>query len=266
MTHSVGLRTYQVFITQKRDNTFIPLGDSSLRTDFASLLKEFVTTNSSTKNLSEIEKSWKFNPCGKHDALNFEGTISYGRYGFAASLVDVKTGKESYRRKRTDSEVLKLYFRLWVPEGERFAIAAFESFSGRSCITLVFDALKQLFDEKNPGYTLRIRKLMPAGASAKIYAGKQIKNVSLTTRKPPNDLADRLFSGKAQKTKRMTVKIYAGRNDRLGEFSDLVNALPADSSGVLVYDGIEFDKAVADVKVGKEIKTVGFSAHMRKLA
>ncbi|MBD2841413.1 hypothetical protein [Erythrobacter rubeus] len=262
MTHSVGIRTYQLFITKKRKASFVALDDEALSKPFPEFLSEFVTSRTSTQNLIDIEKSWKFNPESTSTLSGHEGTIAYGRYGFAASLIDIATGNENYRRKRTDSEVLNLFYRFWLPEGEKFCVAAFESFSGRSCITLVFEELRKRFEGENPELVLRIRKLMPTGASAKIYAGKPIKNIALTTRKPPNDLADKLFKGKAHTTKRMTVKIFAGRNDLLGDFTDLINSLPADGSGVLSYDGVDFDKAVADVKVGKEIKPVGvFGAH-----
>lgn len=122
---------------------------------------------------------------------------------------------------------------------------------------MIFESFKHEFEKVNDGFLLKIHKLMPSGASAKIYAGKPVKNLTVTTRKPPNDLADKLFRGKSQKTRKMNITIFAGRNNMLGDFTDLINGLPQDESGVISYDGIEFEKAVAMVKVGDQIRPVG---------
>jgi len=90
---------------------------------------------------------------------NSVGTVAYGRYGYAATLKNISTGEQTYRRSRDESEELNLYYRFWLPDGEKFALAAFESFSGKSCISLIFDALKQFFESQNSGYGLRIRRL-----------------------------------------------------------------------------------------------------------
>lgn len=262
MTHAVGVRTYQIFVTKKRSSDFVDPNDSALAEKLPQFVSRFVKERSSGKNLSQHEKNWRFAEKSSTGSGDSRGHISYGRYGYAASLRDTKTGKENYKRKRSDSEVLDLYYRFWFPDKERFAVAALSSFSGKSCVTLIFEDMKSEFEKKNPGFHLKYHKLMPSGASAKIYSGKPVKNLKLITRKPPSDLADRLFRGKSQKTSRMSITIYSGRNNKLGNFTDLIDGLPADASGVIQYDGIEFDQAVAMVKIGDEIRPVGvFGAH-----
>lgn len=257
LTHAVGIRTYQIFVTRKGKTDFVDPDEKSLTKKLADFLTDFIVQNSAGVHIQAEEKSWSIEQTSSQGRGESRGQISYGRYGYAASLRDVNTGKENYRRKRTDSEVLNLYYRFWLPPDERFIIAAFESFSGKSCISLVFEHMKEAFEALNNGFLLKMRRLMPAGATAHMYAGKPVKNLKLTTRSPSNDLADRLFRGKSQKTKRMTVEIFAGRNSILGNFSDLVEGLPADASGILQYDGVEFEKAVATVMIGGKPQTVG---------
>jgi hypothetical protein len=262
VTHAVGVRTYQIFVTKKGSRDFISLDEASLVEKFPAFLERFVLENKVTKDVASMEKSWRLVEKKSDGKGNSRGVISYGRYGYAASLVDGKTGTENYKRQVSDSEMFDLYYRFWLPDQELFATAAFSSFSGKSCITLVLDAMKKSFEAKNPDFLLKVRKLMPSGASAKIYAGKDVKNLRLVTRKPPSDLADQLFQGKSQKVQRMTVTIHSGRNSRIGSFSDLIAGLPSDASGVIQYDGIEFDEAVAMVKIGDELRPVGvFGAH-----
>jgi hypothetical protein len=262
VTHAVGIRTYQIFITKKGSRDFVALDDSDLTEKFAAFLKRFVSTNKKTKDVAAAEKSWKLVEKKGDGKGNSRGIISYGRYGYAASLMDTKSGIENYKRKVTDSEMYDLYYRFWLPDKELFATAAFSSFSGKSCITLILDAMKEEFEKKNSDFLLKFHRLMPTGASEKIYAGKAVKNLRLVTRTPRSDLADQLFRGKSQKIQRMTMTIHSGRNGSLGSLGDLVAGLPSDSSGVIQYDGINFDEAVAIVKIGNELRPVGvFGAH-----
>jgi len=257
LTHAVGLRTYQIFISRERELGFVDPRDPELTIPLPDLLVNFVQQHSSSNNLDELEKTWAINQVNGDANGNTVGTINYGRYGYAATLKDIGTGQVTYRRGRNESEELHLYYRVWLPDQEKFALAAFESFSGKSCITLFVDALKSYFANKNPGFSLRVRRLMPASATASVYAGKPVKNLTLVSRKPPNDIADQLFAGKAQTTKRMSVTVHSARNGALGTFSDLLAGLPQDSSGVIMYEGVEFDQAIAHVRIGRELKPVG---------
>jgi hypothetical protein len=262
LTHAVGVRTYQIYVTKKGSSEYISLDDAALAEKFPAFLQRFVTENQVTRDVALMEKTWRFSEKNNQGDGNSRGFISYGRYGYAASLVDTKTGTEKYKRQVSDSEMYDLYYRFWLPDQERFATAAFSSFSGKSCITLVLDEMKKSFETKNSNFLLKIRKLMPSGAAAKIYAGRDVKNLRLVTRKPPSDLADQLFQGKSQRVQRMTLTIHSGRNSRIGSFSDLIAGLPSDASGVIQYDGIEFDEAVAMVKIGNDLRPVGvFGAH-----
>jgi hypothetical protein len=257
LTHAVGLRTYQFFITRERELGFVDPRDEDLAIPLPQLLGDFVQHHASSSNLDEHEKTWAINQINGDQNGNTVGQITYGRYGYAATLKNIRTGEITHRRGRNESEELHLYYRIWLPDQEHFAIAAFESFSGKSCITLFADALREFFARKNPGFSLRVRRLMPAGASASVYAGRAVKNLTLVSRKPPNDIANQLFAGKAQSTKRMSVTVHSARNSSLGTFSDLISGLPQDSSGVIVYDGVEFDQAIAHVRIGRELKPVG---------
>lgn len=262
VTHAVGMRAYKIIVTKKGSSSFIDPDDTSMPEPLPAFLDRFILDHEKFVNKADLEKGWKITEFKKDKKGDSRGLIAYGRYGFAASIQDVKTGKETHRRKRTESEVIDLYYRLWRPDREKFYLASFSSFSGRSCITIIFNEMKSLFETKNPGFLIKFLKLMPSGASAKIYSGKPVKNLRLISRKPRNDLAEMLFKGKSQKTNKMTVTIHSTRNGRLGDFNDLLDSMPADSSGVITYDGIEFDQAIAMIKIGDELRPVGiFGAH-----
>ena len=257
MTHAVGLRTYQLFIVKGRGGNYVHPEDEGLSVSLPTLLTQFTTKFAKANTVDVQEKTWGMNEVSCDRPGNSVGTVAYGRYGYAATLKNISTGEQTYRRSRDESEELNLYYRFWLPDGEKFALAAFESFSGKSCISLIFDALKQFFESQNSGYGLRIRRLMPTGASERIYAGRPVKNLTLVSRKPPSDLADQLFAGKAKSTRRISITMHSARNGILGTFEDLMSGLPHDGSGVIIHDGIEFDQATAHVRIGDEIKPIG---------
>lgn len=257
LTHAVGLRTYQIFVTHGRDLGYVAPESEELQVSLPDIISRFISASSGANTVDEQEKTWSVSETDASGKGNSVGRIAYGRYGYAATLKDIGTGETTYRRSKNESEELNLYYRFWLPEGEKFILAAFESFSGKSCISLVFDALRKHFAAHNPDFVLRIRRLMPTGASEAVYAGKPVKNLTLVSRKPPNDIADQLFAGKAQNTRRMSVTFHSARNASLGTFADLMSGLPQDASGVIMHEGVEFDQAVAHVRIGKEIKPVG---------
>ncbi|MCO4090939.1 MAG: hypothetical protein HEQ34_03175 [Sphingorhabdus sp.] len=262
MTHAVGIRTYQIFITRKKIHDFVQLDDSELKTSFGEFVEKFILDRSVSTNHQEHEKSWGIIEKKQGTGGNSRGLISYGRYGYAASLRDANTGVENYKRKRSDAETLNLYYQFWLPDDEKFALAAFSSFSGRSCISLIFEQMKSAFESVNPDFLLKFHRLMPSGTSEKLYAGKPVKSLTLVTRRPPRDLADALFRGRTQKVGQMTLKISSSRNGNLGILSDLIDGLPSDSSNVILYEGIEFEQATASIKIGDEVRPVGvFGAH-----
>ena len=145
MTHSVGVRAYQIFVTQKGSSKFADPKDANLKETMPDFITRFVAEKATIKNISALEKNWKMTERSSDGAGNSRGLISYGRYGYAAPIQDSKTGKLKYNKKRGDSEIIDLYYRFWIPDKEKFAIAALSSFSGRSCITLIFDEITQAF-------------------------------------------------------------------------------------------------------------------------
>lgn len=262
MTHSVGLRQYKIHVQEKKGGNLIDPQSVLLNQNFSDFLADFILQNSKQQNAKKLERSWKFKELQAELPGCSRGWIGYGVYGFKSRLEDGTTGALNYQRKRSDNEVIDLYYRYWLPDLENFVLVSFQSFSGRSCITLVLSAMQKLFEANNPQHRLLYSKLLPSNASGKIYEGKPVKNLTLVSRKPNTDLADRFFATKDQKTSRMRVTINAGRGRSFGILSEMIQRLPDDSNAVITHNGIEFDEAVAGVKVGDKIRPVGvFGAH-----
>lgn len=262
MTHSVGLRQYKIIIQEKNSKAFIDPSSSTLQMNFPNFLTDFIAQNAIQQNEKEVERSWKFKEILADLPGCSRGWISYGVYGFASRLEDGKTGELNYQRKRDDNEVIDLYYRYWLPEFENFVLVSFQSFSGRSCITLVLSAMQTLFEKQNPHHRLIYSKLLPSDATGKIYEGKPVKNLRLVSRNPKTDLAARFFGNEEQKTSRMSVTVNAGRGRSFGILSEMLQNLPPDSNSVITHNGIEFDEAIAGVKIGNKIRPIGvFGAH-----
>lgn len=121
MTHAVGLRTYQIFITQKGSNSFISPTDPKLKEYLGDFLKRFIAEKGGSQHVAISERNWIIQQRASSGPGESTGSISYGRYGYAASLRDVSTGIENYKKKRTDAETLQLYYRFWLPDHQNFS-------------------------------------------------------------------------------------------------------------------------------------------------
>lgn len=254
---AIGLRQYKLFVTEKNSRDFVEPEDGRLETSLPDFVRRFFTTHAANVNEEGLERSWRIEERETDGHGHSRGIIRYGTYGFESELQDQDTGETNYNRRSTDIEVIPLYYEAWVPEAERFGLLSFQSFMGRSCISAVFSRMKALFEGSNDGFMLKMHKIMPAESDGAAFASRAVKGVTLVSRRTSTDLTDRLFSNEDAEHVRISLNVTAGRNKRLGLLSDLLHSVPADGAGVIRYKGIEFDDAVAHVRVGNKTRPVG---------
>jgi hypothetical protein len=217
----------------------------------------YVKAHSTATQNEEMERSWYFDIKHEDGHGNCSGYIHYGTFGFESNFIDAKTKKRNYRRKTTDVEEIPLYFEFWIPKGESFGFAAFQSFQGRSCINLAMSGMKAAFEKQNPDSIFGFRKMLPNDAANSIYRNFPVKRFRLIKRDAPSDVADTYFHNPHPDSVNFEVSISARRNKSLGEFGTLFKSLKTKSKNVITYDGIDFPEAVADIRVGNKTRRVG---------
>ena len=253
MASAIGIRIYQISVT--RNGKTQPL--TSGRPSFGEFISDYISSHTTSIQDSERERSWHLELKEDNNPNSYKGYIHYGTYGFESDFVDAKSKKHHYRRKRTDVEIIPLYFEFWLPENEHFGFAAFQSFQGRSCINLIMTDLKNKFEKKHADDLLSFKKLLPADSKNGLFASAPVKQFRLIRRDAPSDLADRYFSNPEPDSVKFEVIMSARRNKSLGNFGNLSKSIKLKSKNVVRYGGVDFPEAVAEIRIGNRTRKVG---------
>lgn len=186
-----------------------------------------------------------------------DGFIHYGTFGFESNLKNVKSGDVNYRRKKDDVEEIPLFFEFWFPEKADFAIITLQSFQGRSCVTLVMDSLKSEFEKEHDGLLLRYSKLIPSDDDNSFFSSAPVKRIRLIKRNKAADAFSSYSASGEVKPVDIELVVSAKRRHNLGAFGSMSRDLKAGDDGVIVYEGMQFQEAIADVLIGKKVRPVG---------
>jgi len=259
MANAIGLRCYLVTAHQQRDPASLSF-DDEFEFEFppARFLKNFVEINSNSVRDNDRERSWYFEPksFGGTDGSS-KGYIHYGTFGFESDFVNTRTKKKQYRRKVDDVEEIPLFYEFWRPKGADYAFAVFQSFAGRSCVTLVTEKIEKAFAMANEGYALKFKKLVPNDGSGSLYDDAPVKQLRFIKRNASSDIADR-YLGESSKPIDMELLLKARRMQSLGRFGSISRKLnKSESTGVIIYDGVEFGEAIASIRIGGKYRPVG---------
>ena len=261
MGFAIGLRIYAISILRKSDAKPMRISAKTGADNFNlhSYFSDYVANKTAFVDREDIQRSWFLEAYGRTTSNPISGYIRYGTYGFESKLIDTKTKKENYKRKATDLEEIPLYFQLWAPEGSAQGFAVMQSFQARSCITLVFNDIIEDFSRKFPNYEMRIKKTMPDDYRGTALSSAPVKKITYTTKNIPEDKADRYLKGAKPDTAKIEISIKARRNKNLGALSDYLmgTSTSEQSTTAIVYDGIEFEEAKADIELAGRRRTVG---------
>ncbi len=133
MASIITVSLYAIRITPKRQaksKSELPVDCFDGTHDLLDVFKAaFEKLHSSTGGLDEGNRRLTIPQPMNVDPKNriMHGVLEVGGYGYGSSLRD-KNGKEKYRRKPTDAEMVPLYARIWIPKGQSYAIVPREQF------------------------------------------------------------------------------------------------------------------------------------------
>lgn len=256
MPAAVSLYIYRIRVFQINGRVPISFEDAQISTAIPDFIRKFVGAYAKLKEDHERQRTWFFDP-PKHDADGeISGYLRYGTFGFESSLYDTKTKAKRYDRKTTDFEQIELYYQFWCPEDQDFALTAFQSFSGRSCISYVIHAIQEEFKAKNKGLSLRIDKIAPQLVHKKTFANSDIRQISFIKRSASTDLADLHGASRAPKEVEVEVRVTA-KSGSFGKFGKLDSMALRSNPGVYAVGTAPFQKAVATVEFNGKPRRVG---------
>jgi hypothetical protein len=257
MASAIGLRFYKATAHQRHQRGSEPCDPSELRVPVHDFLRAFVESHGEAVDDEETERSWYFEEYESDSDSSIRGHIHYGTFGFESTLRGAKTKKVSYERKINDVEEVPLFFEFWqTPEVTRH-IFSFQSFQGRSCVSLVLQSMSKAFEIANPDYILRFRKLIATDSPHSLYANAPVKKLTFLKTKVFSDRFSAYSQNGEVKAVNFEMSYKAQRGGILGVLGDITNDFAPNDAGVVVVDGREFDEAIASVLVGKKTRPVG---------
>lgn len=257
MTSTIGIRVYRVTVNESgKALPLLPLDSKDLNATVQSIIAKFVAQHSSVTQNDAAERSWYFEE-KVSSAGRSKGYLHYGTYGFESKLVDNRTKKENYKRKVHDIEEIPLFYEFWCPPKSTSGLFAFQSFQGRSCISMVMSALRDLFDKKNPRHYFGYSKLSPNDLKNNAFLQAPVKELRLIKRSAPSDIADQYFPNRPPAPVDLEVIISARRKSSLGRLGELVGKFQGGQDSLIEHNGVEFPEAFAEVRVGNKTRRVG---------
>ncbi|MGW5841104.1 hypothetical protein ACWFZ6_24250 [Methylorubrum extorquens] len=260
MTATIGIRVYRVEFRQRGTGKPLSFTSELMEKHPRDFIEAFVTRNINIVNSREDERSWYFDR-KKDNNEGIRGYVRYGTYGFESNLVDTETKQSNYRRKTTDVEEIPLYFDFWVPKNSQYCLVAFQSFQGRSCISLVSKKMSEDFERANQDCLMNFKKVMPSDLKGSLFYNAPIKKMTLIKNKSVVDPADKYLNRTKSEYVDIELSLCARRKKDLGMLGDWQAKMPANTKGLIEYAGIEFDEAVAEVNVGNRRRRVGVFGH-----
>lgn len=257
MPSAIGLRVYQILIYKKGAKEPRYFGSKELKFEAPQFISSFIDGHTSVVQNDKLERSWFFDPAELDGLGNSVGYVRYGTFGFESNFIDAKTKITQYRRQVFDIEEIPLFYEVWSPTDRDYALLSMQSFQGRSCVGLVMEQLKTAFETANPGFFLRYKKLLPTDKSGSVYSKAPVRRLTLIKHRAPTDLTDRYYPTKSHTGVDFEVSLRARRNGMLGELGSVAGLFETDQAGIVTHDGIAFDEAVAEIKVGRKTRRVG---------
>ena len=259
MPAAIGLRFYKLFARRVRDREKETVDPAELNVTIPTLLTDFVSAHSEDAEVSDAEKerSYHFLPAESYGVGSVRGHISYGTFGFASRIRNPKKKSQVYNRQSDDVEDIPLYFDFWCPPKADFAMAALQSFGGKSCVHLVLHEMQKAFESRNPGYRLHTTKLMGNDSPQSLFADAPVKKLTFIKHNASSDSFGSYRKGKPPRPVDIELSYKAKRGGALGSLRDMGGTFTETDKGLVLFEGGELNEATAEVMVGKRRRPVG---------
>ncbi|MFE3837893.1 hypothetical protein [Pseudogemmobacter sonorensis] len=209
----------------------------------------------------------------------FHGLLRYGIYGIASTInvgmmaeqdrendenPDERPEIQVIRRGALDVEEIPIYYMCYFPENEQNAYIAFQTYQTRSCAMLVLGHIVQAFNAQREhlNQRLTVQKVMLSGEQDPAVRNAPVKEITLIRNRMPADRFDRYLRDGVREIKlRLTMASVRGRS--LGQYLNIFNDYRARAGDILIFDGIEFERAIALVDLGgkrRKVNLVGYNS------
>jgi hypothetical protein len=261
----ISLAAYGVKVWNPNDRDYENLSDfDGEGADVFSFIDGVLTgIKNQTLDQEELQQAFSVPKLDKKGRTIY-GTVETGQYGYESDFINVKTGKNVYKRKKEDAEMLPFYFYFELPEGTEEGILILQRTSNFGIRKVLHWVLNIAFEEKHPEYKLRFRPLVAQTEVDRFIKGK-IQKIHFIKKSIPADLADAYDKGHGEVRGTVELVMRASKKSVLpmnGLLSRIFKRKGENVGGVFELDDEEFayDNVKAEVKLGRASRTIN-AAH-----
>lgn len=265
MPRLISLAAYGVKVWNPNDRDYENLSDfDGEGADVFSFIDGVLTgIKNQTLDQEELQQAFSVPKLDKKGRTIY-GTVETGQYGYESDFINVKTGKNVYKRKKEDAEMLPFYFYFELPEGTEEGILILQRTSNFGIRKVLHWVLNIAFEEKHPEYKLRFRPLVAQTEVDRFIKGK-IQKIHFIKKSIPADLADAYDKGHGEVRGTVELVMRASKKSVLpmnGLLSRIFKRKGENVGGVFELDDEEFayDNVKAEVKLGRASRTIN-AAH-----
>lgn len=261
MPTTVGIWIYRFEVYPINGRTKVGIDDSKLAKPPKKVLQEFIKAHGVASTDEDRQRIWYFEKPHLNEGGETNGYIRYGTYGFESNFIDSKTREQKYKRETHHYEDIPLYYQFWFPDKQEYGLMLLQSFGGRSCVSYVRDAFRERFFKANDGFSLRIRKIVPAEVLASALDEAPVSGFTFVKKVKNGDKFSG-YGGTAPQEIDLELTMKARKAGSFGPFGVLEGKdLLQHAGSMFLKDDEAFDRVAALVKIGKNTRKISVFGH-----
>lgn len=197
---NIFLSSHTLRVSKKKDDKdsrpseYYHLDKIPINNDLFDFLQDFFQSHQTHVNNSQQQTYMRVRNFNTNNRTLF-GTIESGVYGVRSDVLDVQTYTISYKKKKTDADVLPFYFLISVPQNADEAVILFQRTGRHGFQSNFTNFLQKSFRSKFPFCTLNINNLMLEEVVKKTILSGSIKELKCVKYQTPIDIVDGLDTG-----------------------------------------------------------------------
>ncbi len=220
MANEIKLEVYTIKAREKGEKDKLVNINSIQGKNFNAFFQEYIKSfdlkiqvNDEQKRSLKLDSS---NINVNADLRTISGVIHSGDYGYESEGINIETGKTSYTRRTTDTEILPFYFLLILPEKENKGYVILQRFGGKGIHTIFKKHLSEYFKNKFENHLLEFDPYVSRQLANSFIENGDIKKFTLTRYNLPSDIAEQLnFIGHEEDIMSIELTIKAKKNRKL---------------------------------------------------
>jgi hypothetical protein len=269
MAHEIRLEVYTLQLRQKNKKEFQSFYKSfAVKNNIDKFVKDFIKFKDTLSVDESKQKSMQFQSktLTKNSAKGiYSGIIESGDYGTESTLVNRKTKKVVFTKKKDDLDIKPFYYLIWLPKDKNIAFIMLQRTGIYGINSIFTNTFREFVESKIDQMIVDFSPFVSKQLAKKYLRNGALKEISLKRYDLPPDVIDQLgLKEYAEEILSVEIKIKAKKkgfsfNDKINTFIDDKNGkfFTIDSLKNIGIDGQHEEKVT--VKLGNSSRVIDLS-------